>query len=221
MEGNNWLDILKDVGVFGFIVWGVQRIINNSSERRFAEYKSQIDLQLMSYKHQYDNQIEEYKSQLKFLNDKLSALHSERLKVIKELNDRLVKLNSAMSRLVTIRPVDPDPEKENNIKDQILNDTLETYAEYNNYILFNRIYFSAELADKLEKIRKDYFDAQWSLFEPKRLEAMGLTKGEAYRESGKQVIEASKRIREEIPEAIKDLENEFRYILGVDAKGKH
>ena len=219
---NGWVSVLKDVGVFGLgfglIVWAVQKIINNSSERRFADYKSQMDLQLMSYKNQYDGQIEEYKSQLKFLNDRLSLLHTERLKIIKELNDRLVKLHSAMVRLVLMRPIDPDPIKENEIKAQILEDAQVAYAEYNNYILFNKLYFKKELSDKLDKIRVDYINAPWDIFEPERLHSMGLTKGEAYKESGQKVIDASKRIREEIPKAIAELEIEFRHILGVESK---
>lgn len=207
--------ILKDLGVFGFIVWGVQKIINNSSERKFADYKSQIDLQLLSYKNQYDNQIEQYKSELKFLNDRLASLHSERLKIIKELNDKLVKLNSAMVRLVSIRPVHPDEAKDKEIQEQILADTQTTYADYNNFILFNKIYFDKPFAEKLEKIRREYFDAQWDFFEPKRLESMGLTRGEAYRDSGQKVIDASKRIREQIPQLIVEVEDDFRKILGA------
>jgi hypothetical protein len=210
------LPILKDLGIFGFIVWGVQKIINNSSERKFADYKSQIDLQLMSYKNQYDNQIEQYKSELKFLNDRLASLHSERLKIIKELNDKLVKLNSAMIRLVSIRPVHPDPDKDKEIKEQILTDTQTTYNDYNNFILFNKIYFDKPFAEKLQKIRNEYFNAQWDFFEPQRLQSMGLTRGEAYRDSGKKVIEASERIREQIPQLITEVEDDFRKLLGVD-----
>ncbi|MBC7721254.1 MAG: hypothetical protein H7068_04475 [Pedobacter sp.] len=207
--------LLKDVGVFGFIVWGIQKIINNSSERKFADYKSQIDLQMMSYKNQYEKQIEEYKSQLKFLNDKLLSLHSERLKIIKELNDKLVKLNSAMVRLVSIRLVHPDPEKDKEIQEQILTDTQTAYADYSNFILFNSIYFDKPFAEKLKKIRGEFFTAQWDFFEPKRLQSMGLIKSEAYRVSLQKTIEASKKITEQIPLLIQEVEDDFRQLLGV------
>lgn len=208
--------LIRDLGVFSLIVWGIQKIINNSSERKFADYKSQIDLQLLSYKNQYDNQIEEYKSQLKFLNDRLASLHSERLKIIKELNDKLVKLNGAMLTLVSGRFVNPDPVKDNEQEQQILEQANVTYQEFNNFILLNKIYFDKALADKLLKIREEYFRAQWDFFEPKRLREMGLTKGQAYPESFKKVLAASDKIRDQIPLLIEEVEDDFRKLLGVD-----
>lgn len=210
------LQILKDLGIFGFAVWGIQKIISNSSERKFADYKSLIDQQLLSYKNKYDLQIENHRSELKLLNDRLGSLHSERLDIIKKLNDKLVKLNSAMVRLVSIRPVHPDKNEDKKIEEKILADTQSTYADYNNFILFNKIYFDKPFADKLEQIRKDYFDAQWDFFEPKRLASMGLTTGTLYIDSVKKVKDASIKIKEQIPQLIAEVEDEFRTILGVD-----
>lgn len=207
--------ILKQLGIFGFIVWGVQKVINNSSERKFSIYKSQIDLQLMGYKNQYDNQIEEYKSQLKYLNDRLALLHTERLKIIKELNDKLVKLNSAMVKLVSIRLAHSDETKEKLIQQQILTDTQTTYSDYNNFILFNKIYFEKPFADKLQKIRDEYFNAQWDFFSRQRLQSMGIVNDQAYQTSVEKVMSASRQIREEIPQIIMEVENEFRRLLGV------
>lgn len=216
-----------NIVVFGLIVWGVQKYFSNVSDRRLADFKGIIDQQLLSYKSlydqqiiefkvQFDQQIEKYKSELKFLNDKLATLHTKRIDIIKETNDLLVKLSSAMIRLVAIRPVNPDPEEEKKTKESILIDVQKSYAEYNNFILFNKIYFSKDLADALENIRQQYFNAQWDLFEPDRLRSMGVTTAQAYRESGQLVINASNNIREEIPKAIANVEAEFRKILGVD-----
>ena len=207
---NSWISLLRDTGLFGLIVWGVQKIITNSSDKKFADYKNQIDLKLLSYKNQYDNQIEQYKSELKFLNDRLASLHSERLKIIKDLNDRLVSLNSAMQRLVSARFVHPDKEKDKEIEEQILIDAQTAYSDFNNFVLFNKIYFEKAFANKLQKIRDEYVSAQWDFFEPKRLQSMGLTKGEAYRDSGRKVVEASTKIREQIPQLIIEVEDDFR-----------
>ena len=62
----------------------------------------------------------------------------------------------------------------------------------------------------------EYFEAQWDFFEPQRLESMGLSRGEAYRDSGRKVIEASKKIREQIPQLIIEVEDDFRKLLGAD-----
>jgi len=215
MEFKDAFPLLRDMGLFGFFVWGVQKIITNSSERKFADYKSLIDLQMLSYKTEYDKQIETYRSELNFLNSRLSSLHSERMKIIKELNEKLINLNSAMLRLVSIRPVHEDPEKDKEIQTQIYTDAHTTYAEYNNFILFNKIYLDKSLAAKLENIRKEFFSAHWNYFEPKRLQSMGLTRGEAYKEAGNKVQEASKKISNEISGLLEEVEDDFRKLLGV------
>lgn len=221
-----WLYFLNTV-IFGLTVYIIQRGIASKGERELADFKGHIDHQLLSYKNLYDQQlieyklefdrqIEQYKAELKLVNDKLTALHGRRLDVIKELNDKLVMINSAMTRLVSMRPIHEDPQKENEIKEAILKEAQEAYIEYNNFILFNKIYFPGKFAEKLELIRREYFSAHWDLFERERLESMGLPKGESYRESGQIIIDASKRIREEIPKLIIDIETEFRHILGVE-----
>lgn len=215
---NDLFPILKDLGIFGLIVWGIQKIISNSSEKKFADYKSYIDMQLMSYKNQYDKQIEEYKSQLKFLNDRLGALHSERLKIIKELNDRLVKLNSAMVRLASARPVDPDKNKDREIEQQVHSNAQTAYAEYNHFIMYNKIYFEKPFADKLLKIRDEYFNAHWDFFEFKWFENSSSVDEESYRTSRRKVIDALRLIREDIPKYIDEIEDDFRLLLGVNHK---
>lgn len=221
-----WLYFLNTV-IFGLIVWLIQKGVSTSADRKLADFKGLIDQQLLSYKNlydqqlleyktQFDHQIEQYKAELKYLNDKLLVLHSRRLDVVKETNDKLVKLNSAMMRLVAIRPVHQNEQKENEIKESILNDAHETYAEYNNFILFNKIYFPEKFAEQLESIRQQYFSAHWDLFGPERLQSIGLGKGAAYRQSGQVVIDASNRIREEIPKILSEIEKEFRIMLGVE-----
>ena len=114
-----------------------------------------------------------------------------------------------MKQLVGMRPIHPDPAEEEKIKNSILDNARKAYVDYNNFILFNGIYFSEELADKLENIRRQYFSAQWDLYEPQRLESMGLTKHQAYKSSGQTVIDASKKIRDEIPKVLKEVEKEL------------
>lgn len=222
---NIWIYFLNTV-VFGLFVWFIQRAITNSSDRKIAEFKGLIDQQLLSYKSLYDQQLIEYriqidrqmeqhKSDLKFLNDKLIALHSKRLEIVKDVNDRLVRLNSAMGQLVNMRPVHPDEEEDRKNVEAMNKEALDTYVEYNNYILLNKIYFSEQLANKLEEIRIKSFSAQWDLNTSKRLMGMGLDEGTAHKESRDAVLKAAAEIRREIPMAIAEVEKEFREILGV------
>jgi len=183
---------LRDVGFFGFIVWGVQKIINNSSDRKFADYKSQINLQLMSYKNQYDNQIEQYKSELKFLNDKLASLYGEHLKIVKELYQKLVRLDSAMRTMTrTMIPIINDAEAEEKAR---IAEAQEAFADFNNFVLFNKIYFTKPLAEKLEWITTEYWSAQWDFFEPKRLQSMGVKSREIHIESYEKLKAASLKV---------------------------
>lgn len=212
--------------VFGLIVFVIQKIISNSSDRKIADFKGLIDQQLLSYKNLYDQQLiqykvefdrqmEGYKSELKYLNDRLLALHTKRFEVVKEVNDRLVRLDSAMNALVRIRPTDPDKDEDAKIKQGLKTEAFEAYADYNNYILFNKIYFTEDFADKLEEIRKQYFTVQWDLNSSERFINMGLNEIDAHRESADAALKALSQIRQGIPQAISEVEKEFREMLGV------
>ncbi len=92
--------------IFGFIVFALQKMMSNRSDRALADFKGDIDRQLLSYKNLYDQELlsykikfdkelEEHKSQLKNFTDKVLTLHTERLKIIRELYEKLVRLDSA------------------------------------------------------------------------------------------------------------------------------
>ncbi len=113
----------------------------------------------------------------------------------------------------TMIPIFEDAEKE---EEERVNLTRKAYAEFNDFVLFNRIYFSKHLADKLEMIVKEYWSAQWDWFEPKRLQSMGVPIRETYKETMEKVRAASKKVQEEIPKIVVELEDEFRKILNVE-----
>lgn len=214
MDGT--LALLSSLGISGLLAFWVKQKVINVSQRKFADYKQLIDLQMLSYKTQYDKQILEYKTELSFLNTRLSLLHSKRLEVIEGVFDKLVKLNNAMNMLVSpVLITDRSDGKE--MESSLVENMRKTYADYDDFILVKKIYLSIDLASKLELIRDNYFDTQWGFFEPQRIEKMGVTRKEdLYVESLKKSMEASKKIRNEIPKIISEVANEFRNILGVD-----
>lgn len=213
---NNWIILLKDIGVFGFIVWGVQKIISNSSERKFADYKSQLDIQLKSYQVQFDKEVKKYESELKTLADRLSSLHNERFKIIKEAYQKLVMLDSEMRKMTaSFIPIIEDAKKE---EEERIQNAQKAFADYNNFVLFNKIYFSPKTAELLESIIKEYKAAQWDFFEPKRLQSFtgGRPSPEGYREAIEKVTKASGKVQNDIPQIIALVEAEFRQIIGVE-----
>jgi hypothetical protein len=211
--------------IFGFIVFLLQKAVSNRSDRALADFKGDIDRQLLSYKNLYDQELlgykisfdkelEEHKSQLKNFTDKVLSLHTERIKIIRELYEKLVRLDSAMRSMTrTMIPIYQDAEKEEQAR---VDATREAYAEFNNFVLYNRIYFSKELAGKLESIVKEYWSAQWDWFEPKRFQSMGIPIKETYKSTMDKVRAASQKVQDEIPKIIIEIEDEFRKILNVE-----
>jgi len=204
---------LIQIGFFGFVVWYVKVKIKHVDARSLEKLKNELLIESKEYQKYNDIELERFKADLNGLNLKLSALHTERLNVIKELYQHLTRVNSAMYQLtMPMKPIYDDFEKEENERIDRAHDTFKTF---NDHFLLNKIYFSPELSDKLEKVRKLYFDANWNHLSPTRLKNMGLSKQDALKRGYEEVKKATDVVRNEIPELLEEIEKEFRTILGV------
>lgn len=209
-----WFEVLRDIGVFGVAAFIIQRIIEHSSTKNLEKYKQELDFTIRGYQLTLDTDLERYKSELNLHLTWQTTLYDKRLTIIDEMYKKLVTLDSAMRAMTGMHLVYEDAEKENQER---VDAAQKAFADYNNYFLYNKLYFSKTVSDLLENIRKEYYSANFDFFEPKRLQSFtgGQPSKEGYRAAVETSQATSKRIQNDIPKILEQLEEEFRKLLGV------
>lgn len=170
-------------------------------------HKSSLEQQSKSFQHQLDTKLNEF-------NIRFSKLHQDRAEVIKELYIKLIELHNSMLAFTSpIQIVFNDKVKEEDERIQRVNNALNSF---NTYILQNRIFFSKDIADKLDKLSKDYWNKGWDYsFIKTQFNEGGLSR-EVAKEYHLKSTEISKAVQENLFELLVELESEFRKLLGVD-----
>lgn len=209
-----WFEVCRDIGVFGIAAFIIQRIIEHSSTKNLEKYKQELDFKIRSYQLTLDRDLEKYKSNLNLHLSLQTTLHDKRLTIIDEMYKMLVTLDSGMRNMTGMHFVYEDAEKENQERVDI---AQKAFTEYNNYFLYNKLYFNKDISDLLENVRKEYYSANLDFFEPNRLKSFtgGRPTPEGYKKAVETSQAASQRIRNDIPRILEQLEEQFRKLLGV------
>ncbi|MNT63038.1 hypothetical protein D3C72_2008130 [compost metagenome] len=142
-------------------------------------------------------------------------MHEKHVGIIDQMYKHLVELDSAMREMTApIKTVRADAEKED--QERIAR-SQKAFNEFNNYFLFNKLYFKEDVCHLLEAIQKDYWSANYDYFEPKRLQEFtgGRPSFGGYQDAIKTARAAAETIRTEIPKTLKLLEIEFKRLIGV------
>lgn len=109
-------------------------------EAKQIELKAELQGHLEGVRAGYQRFLDE--NQIRF-----SRLHADRAAAIKELYTRVAALENALS--VMVHPVQPSS---NGIQNTHKQTALKSYTELQNYFCENRIFFSEEDADVIEKL---------------------------------------------------------------------
>ena len=206
--------VLQTSAIAGFITWLVKLKIKNSGDRNLERLKSDLQIELKKYESQNNRILEEFKSKLNELNIKFSALHTERLKIVKELYGKLVSLNSALYILtMPIKPIMENFDEEENAR---MREADKSFKDFANYFAFNKIYFSESLSEKLEDFRSKSFSVNWDHSTTMRYENWGMNRRDANAAGREELKKASETVRQDLFELLKEIETEFRQILGVN-----
>ncbi len=210
-----WINLLKDIGIFGISAAIIKTLVDSSANRKLEKYKQTLTFSTKEFELKLNSSLEKYKSDISLHLNRQNKLHEKRLLVIDEMYKLLVTLDSAMREMTQfMKPIIEDAEKEE--KERIAR-SQNAFSKYNNYFLFNKLYFNKETADLMETLRKEYFSASWDYFEPKRMQefAGDQLSAEGKHNAHKIALDASKRIVNDIPKTLQALEAEFRKLLGV------
>ena len=173
----------------------------------FESFKKELEIENKKLQNQLDTKLSDF-------NIRFSKLHQERAEVIKTVYLKLIELQSAMFSFTrTIQPIIEDAETEREQRLERINRALQDFI---NYYFPNRLFFSPELAKKIEHLKNEYYEKGWDFaFFDKQFHEAKLQHNTflEYHEKSKEI---SKSVKDEFPKLIEEVENEFRKILGVE-----
>lgn len=171
-------------------------------------FKSGLERDSRSFQHQLDLKLERY-------NVLFSKLHEERAHIIKDMHSKLLELHSAISDYTAIARLTTCDEDREKAEDARVERANKAIWDFNNYVILNNIYFEKSLADKLDQIRKEYYRAGIEFTSLKQFpQGDGAESHRKYVEEWKEIND---RISGDLQNALKELEDEFRKLLGVNS----
>lgn len=189
-------------------------------EQNLENHKQNIEQENRNLQLDLDKNLETYKHRMEILRlefqVQFAGLHAKRSEIIVELYKKLAELNSSMLNMTArMHGVIDDAEKE---EQERITKANKAFMEFNSYYIPNRIFFSEELVDKLDKVNSFVWDKVWDFSYIKTQ----LKDKEIDRDNWKvfstQLKDLSIEVHNKIPTALKDLENEFRKLLGVNSE---
>lgn len=204
------------------VIYLAKIIIDKFIESRIEKYKTTLEKDTLSFKHKLNIKAETFRQDLNKTSFehqiKYSKLYEERGQIIKETYNLLIVLENSLSSLTTVwqgHEWVTDGERDKKSTNSI--QTLKTQIER------NRIFFSAELCEKLESIIKDSHQITVQMSMAKS----GERRNEYYNKRGihldtKELSKPSdswheldEKVQKEIKAARLNLEEEFRLLIGV------
>lgn len=204
------ITLISSVGASGVLtaalVWLARTWMSERLQQSIKhEYEQKIESFKASVKSQYDVELEKLKSDLKVASIehevKFKRLHEKRADVVAETYALLRKMHRSLSEYVSIlEPYGISPQAERRIV------AVDDYNNFSKMFSMNIIFFPASIVDKLENIARLH-----------RMTIIEFRNGvETSREldSTDKWSELFERVKYEINTTLKDLEDEFRVLLG-------
>ncbi|HHZ5402540.1 TPA: hypothetical protein ACWJ98_000337 [Bacillus cereus] len=207
---------IKWIGSLGVFTLGTVTVTGIVGYLFKTVFSHVLSKQLEEHKTLLNEQTEQYKAELQRMNNKhnitFSKLHVDRAETIRHLYTKLVKLqDSSMELLGYDGILDRSIGKSMN-PSEMQNAVAKTYqdaSELKEYFYDNQIYFSEDICELLEKILGKMYPILLTLsgYEHQWVQAT-----DGWEENVKVIPEI---ILSEIPKLQRNLEKEFRKLLGV------
>ncbi len=193
----------------GLIVWLLQKTIESFMTKRLDAYKSELQLKSDEYKLQLDKDLKDYESKINLYLNKTNLLHQRRLDILSKLYKKLVFLNRTMFELTRLVKFVYEGEDGDESERKRIMDAGIAYNDFSEYFDNNKIYFSKEICDLIVALKKEFWDSYNDYtFRSK----FGLRPSEMTYQQAK---DAAKKIDEDVPKILEEIEIEFRKIIGV------
>lgn len=185
----NWLELFKDLGFVGIIAGTSVWLIRKVAEQLLTR-------DLVKFKADLEKQAVEFKI-------RYERIQGERVEVIKEVYKKIVRTYKSLNSLIL---EGPQAEKEGEIIE-----TAKRAIDLIDYYEENRIFFEEKLAKDI-----DFLLSSFSSVLGKCGASRISRKIKDYKVAVEQWKSAFDQIQKEIPNIKKQLENEFRKIIGIE-----
>ena len=196
----DWLQVFVNLALTGILLYVFQKIIDERSAKRLEIFKTEL-------------RSTSFEGEIKF-----SKLHEIRSAVIAELYQKLFRLREA---LVSLKLFLEDPDFYIDVAvDKKLGDASEVGEEFRVYFQANRLYIPENICNQIDSIYNQFSETIENLSKASldmRLSKMSNTTALAlkHRENHNQgLLRVSRAVNEQINPLLKQLESDFRNILG-------
>ncbi len=183
-----------------------------------SEFSGQLENQKIKLSEELSHKIEPLKAELAKGNIthqvQLQFLHNKRGEVIVELYRKMIDLHSAMlDWTATFQEVIEDADKEKEARTTRVNKAM---FEFNNFYLYNRLFFSEGFCKELDDVLKDFKSKGWDFgYRQSRVQDINLSK-EYLIEYGKEMSKINAEIRGTLSNKIEAVEKRMRQLLNVE-----
>jgi hypothetical protein len=189
--------LLAVLGLLGKSI--IEKVLARDTQRLEYELKSKADTELEKLRSTLATTATEH--QIRF-----AKLHEKRAEVIAETYSRLRELHTNLGDYVKIfEPAGDRPKEE---RRQRVGDAHRSFIEYYSK---NRIFLSKAAVEKLDDINQKSVSAFYDFFYS--VEMVQAAKGD----SVKKWMEIFEHVKDEMPVALSELEDEFRKLLGDES----
>lgn len=157
-------------------------------------------------KQYFDKELKKYQAELDKERVRYSELQQKRGQKIEELYKKFVEFEHDMRRLTDIVTLEGEPDKTEKLKN-----AQDTGEDFVNFYAKNKIYFPPDACETIEEIQEEMQDVfnTFRIERPFEAKRGGAPDIETWTENWNKISE------DEVPELKRELENQFRSLLGV------
>lgn len=159
-------------------------------------------------KQHFDKELKRYQTELEKDRIRFSELHNKRARKIEEFYEKLIEFEEDMRGLTDPMETPGEPSK-----DERLQEAANSGNEFVNFYMKNKIYFPPQVCDTVDDIQEE-FNSVFNSFKVYRPFDPGPNPAEdieKWNEGWNRVTE------DEVPDLKRDLEEQFRSLLGVES----
>jgi len=203
------IELLRDIGFFGFFMWFLQMLLSKSANRQFETLKNELNKNSIEHQSLFDSKLELYKTELNLQNYKSTKIYEQQLMIIIELHKKVLILNQEMAVMIIVRMkniAEMTSETEEKDTSQLAKTSFH-YDDFRKFFQENILFIPQNTANKIDMILKEYMRSLMDLITKK-----GTKNDLAFEE----VHSLALKLETEIQEAIDVLKTDFRKLLGVE-----
>lgn len=189
----DWVQVFVNLVLTGILLYVFQRVIDERSAKRLENFKTEL-------------QLNTFERQTKF-----SKLHERRAQVIEEIYRKLLNV---LSDLVMLKNSIQLAESKSKEIDDAVTKTYETIREFMDYFNGNQLYLPESLCTKIIVLYVDVSQVHLNLLSIRENKKSVMNDKIQNKRYWDELAQTSTVLADKITPLIKEIEREFRNLLG-------